>query len=104
MDLYYASGELNGKQWHVCITDCFYLKLKEFNKPYKGTLDKQPLEIPWKQFKKEIKCTPVMMKYNGTVDYELDPNDYTKKKDGTPSDINNNKYNGNVMMQYQKEK
>ena len=48
--------------------------------------------------------TPVMLKNNGTVDYVLDPNDYTKKKDGTPSDINNPNYKGSAMMCYQKEK
>ena len=39
-----------------------------------------------------------MLKYNGEVDYELDPNDYTKKKDGTLSDYNNPNYEGNVMI------
>lgn len=53
MDLYYATGERDGKHWRVCITDCYYLKLKEFNKHYKGELDGQSLEIHWKQFRKE---------------------------------------------------
>lgn len=30
---------------------------------------------------------PCALNFNGTVDYYLDPNDYTKKLDGTPSDI-----------------
>ena len=47
-------------------------------------------------FIKELK--PCMLKYDGTVDYELDPNDYTKKLDGTASDINNESYEGNVMI------
>ena len=48
-------------------------------------------------FIKNIK--PCMLKYDGTVDYELDPNDYTKKKaDGTPSDIANTSYAGNAMV------
>lgn len=41
---------------------------------------------------------PCMLKYDGTVDYELNPNDYTKKLDGTDSDIANDLYEGNVMM------
>lgn len=42
---------------------------------------------------------PCMLKYDGTVDYELDPNDYTKKKaDGTASDIANTSYAGNAMV------
>ncbi len=40
---------------------------------------------------------PVMMKYDGTIDYELNPNDYTKKKDGTASDVANSSYGGNAM-------
>lgn len=40
---------------------------------------------------------PVMLKYNGTVDYELNPDDYTKKADGTQSDIANTTYEGNAM-------
>ena len=41
-----------------------------------------------------------MLKYDGTVDYYLDPNDYSKKIDGTPSDISNPDYNGNVMVEW----
>jgi len=41
---------------------------------------------------------PVMLKYDGTVDYELDHNDFTKKLDGTESDISNRQYKGNCMI------
>ena len=40
---------------------------------------------------------PVMLKFNGTEDYKLDPNDYTKKLDGTASDVANIQYGGNAM-------
>lgn len=40
---------------------------------------------------------PVMLKYDGTIDYYLNPNDYTKKEDGTASDIANSSYGGNAM-------
>lgn len=40
---------------------------------------------------------PVMMKYDGTIDYELNPDDYTKKADGTASDVANSGYSGNAM-------
>lgn len=40
---------------------------------------------------------PVMLKYDGTIDYELNPNDYTKKKDGSASDVANSSYAGNAM-------
>ena len=45
---------------------------------------------------------PCMLKYDGTVDYYLDPNDYTKKVDGTASDISNYAYNGNAMIEFPK--
>ena len=52
----------------------------------------------WKDawFIKDLK--PCMLKYDGTVDYELDPNDYTKKLDGTDSHVANINYEGNAMM------
>lgn len=40
-----------------------------------------------------------MLKYDGTVDYYLDPNDYSKKEDGTESDVANTGYEGNVMSE-----
>ena len=44
---------------------------------------------------------PCMVKYDGTVDYYLDPNDYSKKEDGTTdSDIANTDYEGNAMMEW----
>ena len=44
------------------------------------------------------KLKPCMLKYDGTVDYELDKNDYTKKSDGTASDVANTSYGGNAMV------
>ena len=41
---------------------------------------------------------PCMLKYDGTVGYELDKNDYTLKADGTASDIANTSYAGNAMV------
>ena len=43
---------------------------------------------------------PCMLKSDGTVDYYLDPNDYTKKADGTASDIADPSYDGNAMMEW----
>ena len=43
---------------------------------------------------------PCMLKYDGTVDYYLDPTDYSKKADGTASDISNTSYEGNAMMEW----
>ncbi len=40
---------------------------------------------------------PAMVKYDGTEDYKLDPNDHTLKEDGTESDISNVDYGGNAM-------
>ena len=42
---------------------------------------------------------PCMLKKDGTVDYELDPNDFSKRKDnGLDSDISNESYEGNAMV------
>lgn len=43
---------------------------------------------------------PCMLKFDGTVDYYLDPDDYTKKADGTASDVSDPTYNGNAMMEW----
>jgi len=43
---------------------------------------------------------PCMLKFDGTVDYYLDPNDYSKKMDGTASDYNNLNYEGNAMVEF----
>jgi len=43
---------------------------------------------------------PLMLKNNGTVDYYLNPNDYTKTEDGLDSDIANTSYAGNAMAQF----
>ena len=45
---------------------------------------------------------PCMLKSDGTVDYYLNPNDYSKKADGTASDIANSNYDGNAMMEFPK--
>ena len=43
---------------------------------------------------------PCMVRSNGTVAYYLNPNDYTKKADGTASDISNTSFDGNAMMEW----
>ena len=45
---------------------------------------------------------PCMLKYDGKVDYYLDENDFTKKEDGTPSDVANTSYEGNAMVEFPK--
>lgn len=45
---------------------------------------------------------PCMLKYDGTVAYYLDPTDYTKKADGTASDVANASFAGNAMMKWPK--
>ena len=42
---------------------------------------------------------PCMLKFDGTVDYYLDPNDYTKKADGTASDVASST-TANAMMEW----
>lgn len=43
---------------------------------------------------------PCMLKYDGTVDYYLDQNDYTKKANGEASDVADLAYGGNAMMEW----
>ena len=58
-----------------------------------GSFDYGDWENVW--FIKQNK--PVMLKSDGTEDYELNPDDYSKKADGSSSDYNNLNYDGNVM-------
>lgn len=41
---------------------------------------------------------PCMLRYDGTVAYELDLDDYSKRKDGTTSDVANADFPGNAMV------
>ena len=43
---------------------------------------------------------PCMLNSDGTVAYYLNPDDYTKKADGTPSDVANPDFDGNAMMEW----
>ena len=45
---------------------------------------------------------PCMLTYAGVVDHYLDPNDYTKKVDGTVSSVNSPDFGGNAMMEWPK--
>jgi len=61
-------------------------------------------EGDWGTFIDEVQ-RQVMLKYDGTVDYELDPTDDTKKlSDGTTSDVSNTAYQGNAMVAFRKFK
>lgn len=40
---------------------------------------------------------PAMVKYDGTEEYKLNPNNYAQKEDGTASDVSNAAYGGNAM-------
>lgn len=43
---------------------------------------------------------PCMLKHDGTVAYYLDPDDYTKKADGSASDVSNTSFDGEAMMEW----
>lgn len=47
-------------------------------------------------------CKPCMLKYDGAVDYYLNPNDYSKKADGGNSDVSDEAYQGNAMVEIPK--
>ena len=57
----------------------------------------------WEEFVNKI-ARPVMLKLDGTVDYELAHHDQTKKIDGTASDLTNTEYNGNAMVEFKNYK
>lgn len=58
----------------------------------------------WETFVNEVQ-RPVMLKTDGTVDYELSRTDFTKKRDGiTASDVSNTAYVGNAMIEFRKYK
>ena len=58
----------------------------------------------WQTFTEEV-SRPVMLKTDGTVDYELSRNDMTKRVDGvTSSDVSNTAYEGNAMIEFRKYK
>ena len=58
----------------------------------------------WQTFINEV-SRPVMLKTDGTVDYELSRTDMTKKSDGvTASDVSNTAYAGNAMIEFRKYK
>lgn len=42
---------------------------------------------------------PVALRFDGTVDYELNHTDFTKKLDGTASDVSSTSYAGNFMSE-----
>lgn len=45
---------------------------------------------------------PCMLKYDGTVDHYLDPNNYALKTDGTASSVADMSFAGNAMMEWPK--
>lgn len=52
----------------------------------------------WASFPWLLNNRPVICRWDGEIDYELDPDDYTKRIDGrTPSDVSNLLYEGNAM-------
>ena len=55
----------------------------------------------WEGFIRRI-ARPCMLKYDGTVDYYLDPDDYSKKITGEASDVADMNYQGNVMVELEK--
>lgn len=58
-----------------------------------------PVWGDWQDFVYEV-ATPVMLRTDGTEAYELDPDDQTKKADGTASDITSTAFDGNAMVRF----
>lgn len=51
----------------------------------------------WADFPVLVGNKPWMVRSDGTPDYRLDENDYTKKEDGTASDVANTSYDGGAF-------
>ena len=51
----------------------------------------------WGEFPLLVENLPYMVRADGTADYQLNPNDYTKKLDGTASDVANASYAGGAF-------
>lgn len=51
----------------------------------------------WGEFPLLVENLPYMVRADGTADYQLNPNDYTKKLDGTASDVANARYAGGAF-------
>lgn len=51
----------------------------------------------WGEFPLLVENLPYMVRADGTADYQLNPNDYTKKLDGTASDVANASYDGGAF-------
>ena len=88
-------NESNPASMITYLSDCDNAAYKSAHMNYStDTFDYGDWADAW--FIKKLK--PCMLKYDGTVDYELNPNDYTKKLDGTDSDVANASYGGNAMV------
>ena len=55
----------------------------------------------WQTFTESV-SRPVMLKTDGSVDYALSRTDFTKKADGSASDVSNTAYGGNAMIEFGK--
>ena len=56
----------------------------------------------WFEFPSLVENKPYMVKPTGEADYQLNPDDYTKKLDGSPSDVENTAYNGGAFSKFPK--
>ena len=69
-----------------------------FSRPLKVNLADGSYDLgDWVDFPILKENKPWMVKADGTPDYQLDENDYTKKLDGTASDVANTSYNGGAF-------
>lgn len=54
----------------------------------------------WINFPSLLENKPYMVKPTGVADYQLNPNDYTKKLDGSESDVANTAYDGGAFSKF----
>lgn len=72
------------------------------NKNYRPSyMNKTLLQFQWGDWMNApFLPKPCALTKAGVVDYYLDPNDYTKKANGSASDVASSAYNGNFMMEW----
>lgn len=86
-------------------TENVELEYLEDNKNFiPAKVDGETGEFDYGSWKDEffMQIRPCMLNCGGDVAYYLNPNNYTKKEDGSVSDISNADYPGNVMVEFPK--
>lgn len=78
-------------------TTLTYTDENESYSPMERRDDGSMNEQEWGDFPLILENLPYMVKKDGTADYQLNPDNYSQKVDGTPSDVANGNYAGGAF-------